>query len=282
MKDRKQTSGKRKFCIFLIVIFGIILFSGNIPGECFDCLEKGQPYGPRTTCVENLDDCDLSSQYALNFYYTWQSGCHCEKDEYDIPRDVEENVCKFDEEEIRSRYIVKGEQRNMGICPPCTGIQVPVYNIRITTKSTGGFYIRYCDIPFDISRTDTYYGCISSKCYQCSPVSLGLGEGKQWSGYLVMLDIVVNPDGTQITRQFGPACNPEKKCPIHPECPGDTNGDGYRDISDIIKVINKHESKNCNAENGCCSGADLNGDTVVDVSDFLMIVDNYKEPCPDK
>ncbi|MDP7006568.1 MAG: GC-type dockerin domain-anchored protein, partial [Phycisphaerales bacterium] len=57
---------------------------------------------------------------------------------------------------------------------------------------------------------------------------------------------------------------------VNSDCPGDINGDGNVDVSDLLTVIDQLGLTD--------SPADVNGDGVVDVSDLLAIVDAWG-PC---
>jgi len=290
MENKKQTRGKRKFWIFLVIIFGIILFSNNVLGKCYNCLEKGQPYGPAMTCVSEKDKCDMSSGYALNFYYGWDSECRCEKDDYGTPRVIKNNVCKSNAEEIRIGELIIGEQRNMSLCPLCRGTQISTHRAEFpsSTGSDSPSYLIVCEIPPHTPLSKPYYGCLSSergiptKCYQCRYLGPGFYSG--WlGGNIISMDDQMSPEDTRRSIMYMNACNSQKQCPMHPECPGDTNGDGERDFIDLMKITRRWtRPSDCGIWNGCCDGADLNNDRTIDFKDYAIITAYYKEPCPDK
>jgi hypothetical protein len=57
---------------------------------------------------------------------------------------------------------------------------------------------------------------------------------------------------------------------VNSDCPGDINGDGYVNVTDLLVVIDAWGLTN--------SPADVNGDGIVDVSDLLDVVGNWG-PC---
>ncbi|MCH2148054.1 MAG: dockerin type I domain-containing protein [Phycisphaerales bacterium] len=59
------------------------------------------------------------------------------------------------------------------------------------------------------------------------------------------------------------------------ECPGDANGDGVVDVTDLLAVI--YDWGVCDPE-GVCSG-DLNGDGLANVDDLLMVIANWGTSC---
>jgi len=63
---------------------------------------------------------------------------------------------------------------------------------------------------------------------------------------------------------------PCTQCPD--PCPGDVNGDGVVDFSDIIAILNSW---------GFCPGcpADLDGDNFVGFSDLILVLINWGNPC---
>ena len=62
---------------------------------------------------------------------------------------------------------------------------------------------------------------------------------------------------------------------VPPPCPGDVNGDGVVDLSDLAIALSNYGATNATPAMG-----DLNGDGVVDLSDLVDLLGHYGTPCP--
>jgi hypothetical protein len=66
--------------------------------------------------------------------------------------------------------------------------------------------------------------------------------------------------------------------PPEAPCPGDLNGDGFRNVSDFTLFAAAYGSHS--GDPNYNPAADLNGDGFVNVSDFTVFATNYGVPCP--
>ena len=61
-------------------------------------------------------------------------------------------------------------------------------------------------------------------------------------------------------------------CIPDPPCPGDANGDGAVDLSDLLDVIG-------NWGGDGSEGGDVNGDNAVNLDDLLEVIGNWGSSC---
>ena len=186
-------------------------------------------------------------------------------------------------------YTIYGMQKNKYVCPACLGSKVGVHEVTFPNPIEDNFYITACDTSNDYTSDDYTYACYEARftalrpeatvCHQCKKITINTEDE---SNTVSAVDIKQKSAGLYLWElAFTSACNPDPHCPVHESCPGDTDGDGQVDSTDLEAITENWLSQDCSTENGCCGGADVNGDGVVNMDDFAIVAGSIGY-CPDR
>ena len=112
-------------------------------------------------------------------------------------------------------------------------------------------------------------------CHQCEDISITIANGSETTTEVVSaVDIKQRTSGSDPdlwALAFQNACNDNPHCPINEGCPGDTDGNGKVDASDLSAITSHWLEQPCPADKGCCGGADVNGDGIVNMDDYAIV-----------
>jgi hypothetical protein len=135
--------------------------------------------------------------------------------------------------------------------------------------STPSWLSGWSDSGMNLVNSEPVTFSLRSKSYTAGQqVSLGPAAGSAYGMYTV---VVVGQGGVTLTPTDVPTSTPTGTPPVGcSDVPGDVNGDGRVNVSDIIKIISVYNSSP--PDDPC---ADLNGDDRVNVSDIILVISYY-------
>lgn len=259
----------------LVLLIFIILLSSLVLAECYNCDRPARP-GLNPACVSQKSDCHPRAPIILVDY-----DCSCGYNEEGHWEFIEHNVCKYNGALPAYNLIWIGMQRNKNLCGPCRGVATFTQEMEYPAHpDLGSYYVHECVIPKEsfgpdnrLLRGKNYYSCFpiadgKTECYQCSHMLFSFSGIHTYFTETHSRTFSGSPD---VRTLYSPACNPQPHCPIHPECPGDTNGDGGVNLEDLNLISIEWLKTGCGIGNGCCVGADLNNDGKVDNIDLAIV-----------